>query len=70
MASRSTTQKVSTTDCISMNKDELRELAGILLAIANGAEWECYWETDGWGHPVGRDIECCIANRIPIRIKK
>jgi hypothetical protein len=53
-----------------MNKEELRELAGILLAIANGAEWECYWKTDGWGHPVGRDIEYCIANRIPIRIKK
>jgi hypothetical protein len=53
-----------------MNKEELRELAGILLAIANGAEWECYWETDGWGHPVGRDIEYCISNRVRIRIKK
>jgi len=53
-----------------MNKEELRELATTLLAIAGGAEWECLWLTRGWSNPLGRDIEFCIANRIPIRIKK
>jgi hypothetical protein len=53
-----------------MNKEELRELAGILLAIADGAKWECYWSLHGWGLPLGRDIEYCIANRILIRIRK
>ena len=53
-----------------MNKHQLREMAATLLAIADGAEWECFWEADGWGDPLGRDIEYCISNRVRIRIKK
>lgn len=52
-----------------MNADRLKELAGIMAAVADGAEWECHWEDDGWAHPAGRDMEYCIANGIAIRIK-
>lgn len=61
-----------------MNREDLMELADMLHAIADGAEWECYWKDRededgnvrlGFGHPLGRDIEYCIAKRIPIRIK-
>ena len=52
-----------------MNTDELKRLADILREIADGSEWECLWE-EGWSHPNGRDVEYCIANRIPIRIKQ
>ncbi len=51
-----------------MNREELKELARIIDEIADGAQWECMWE-HGWDHPGGRDVEYCIANRIPIRIK-
>ena len=51
-----------------MNREELKELAQIIDEIADGAAWECMWE-HGWDHPGGRDVEYCIANRIPIRIK-
>lgn len=61
-----------------MNKSELKKLAGIISAIADGAEWECWWESGededgnpipGYGPPLGRDVEYCIANRIEIRLK-
>lgn len=51
-----------------MSTDELKQLGDILHAIADGAEWECQWE-ERWGHPNGRDVEYCIANRIAIRLK-
>jgi hypothetical protein len=50
----------------------------VLDAISKGAEWECYWNSvededgnpiPGYGPPLGRDIEYCIANRIAIRLK-
>ena len=53
-----------------MNKHQLREMAETLLAIADGAKWECYWSLHGWGHPLGRDIKYCIRNRVRIRIKE
>jgi hypothetical protein len=53
-----------------MSADELKRLGETLSAIAEGAEWECQWEEKGWAHPNGRDVEYCIANRIPIRIKQ
>lgn len=51
-----------------MNAAELKALAHVMLAIADGAEWECLWE-NGWSHPCGRDLEFCISKRIPIRLK-
>jgi hypothetical protein len=51
-----------------MNSTELKALAVVLNAVANGAEWECKWDGNGWGSPLGRDVEYCIVNRIPIRI--
>jgi hypothetical protein len=53
-----------------VNRTELKDLAAILSAIADGAEWECFWASDGWGNPVGRDIEYCISHRVPIRLKE
>jgi len=57
-----------------MTSDELGTLAETLLGIACGQEWECEWDDDGenyrWAHPAGRDIEFCISNRIPIRLKQ
>lgn len=52
-----------------MSRKELKALAATLNAIADGAEWECQWEVDGWGPPLGRDVEYCIANRILVRLK-
>jgi hypothetical protein len=52
-----------------MNAAKLKQLGETLSAIAEGAEWECQWE-DGWAHPNGRDVEYCIANRVPIRLKQ
>jgi hypothetical protein len=52
-----------------VNREELKELGQTIDAIADGAEWECLWELGNWGHPGGRDVEYCIANRIPIRLK-
>jgi hypothetical protein len=61
-----------------MKNYDLKNLAAILSAVADGAEWECFWECgaqddsireSGYGPPLGRDIEYCIANRIAIRLK-
>jgi hypothetical protein len=52
-----------------MNLDELKDLAEVLTAIADGAEWECKWSADGWGDPLGRDVLYCVKSHIPIRIK-
>ncbi len=56
-----------------MTHTELCELIIVLQGIANGAEWECMWNredgSDGWGNPLGRDVECCLKNRIPMRLK-
>ncbi len=57
-----------------MNSNELLTLAHICQSVALGARWECKWERattdepDGWGAPCGRDLEHCIANRIPVRL--
>lgn len=51
-----------------MSPRELKILATRLSAIADGAEWECEW-AEGWGPPLGRDVEYCIAHRVPIRLK-
>ena len=51
-----------------MNITQLKELASTLDQIADGAEWECKWMLE-WAHPAGRDLEYCLRNNVPIRIK-
>lgn len=51
-----------------MNTIQLQTLASTLSEIAKGAEWQCQWEADGWGPPLGRDVEYCLRNNVPIRI--
>jgi hypothetical protein len=53
-----------------MNSYELYDLGCLLQSIAHGEEWECEWAKGGWGPPLGRDVEYCLFNRIPIRLKE